>query len=300
MNKLPAPITSRYSEMLVNAAHRVLRAFARLFTGRMTFDVMTELLRRAVIEEARRKLSAENGNSRVSLSRMALMTGMDTRHIKRTQNEPLRLTEIELSFEARMLARWTADERFLDPETRKPAKLCIYGPGPTFQALISAAGGHGITVPNVLERLVESGNVEVVDDQWVQLLSSSYTKINKYKSEEDHIEFGSYSMNRIVDSLLHNIEHPDDPENRRVLRSYWSVALPERNIPELRAALSNLLKEQYKQTGKLIDSFETNDPDVQKRVIGADYLYWESDFRPPAQDLSGALTLVNGEGSRKK
>lgn len=300
MNNLPAPITSPYSEMLVNAAHRVLRAFARLFTGRMTFDVMTELLRRAVIEEARRKLSAEDENSRVSLSRMALMTGIDTRHIKRTQNEPLRLTEIELWFESRLLARWAADDRFVDPGTRKPAKLYIYGPGPTFQTLISAAGGRGITVQNVLDRLVASGNVEIIEDQWVQLVSSSYIRIKEHKSEEGHLEYGSCCINRIVDSLLHNIEHLDDPENRRVLRSYWSVALPEHNVPKLRAALSNLLREQYKQTGKLIDSFETNDPDVQKRVIGADYLYWESDARPPVFVFPGALTFVSSDDSHSK
>lgn len=160
--------TENRQQIYVHLAYRILRQFVRLFMGRMSFDVMQQLLSRALVEEGR-LLVQQSQEGKLVLSRVALLTGVKTQTVKDLAGSPPLYYPEGLTVEAIILHRWANDPRYQNNAEAGPARLLIHGTGLTFQRLVAVVAGRGVTTQAVLERLLARGNVAIVNSHWIEL-----------------------------------------------------------------------------------------------------------------------------------
>ena len=126
-----------------------------------------------MVDEAYNILKAKH-SGKVTLSELALMTGMDSRVIKQMMKNSPHYTAADLCGEARVLRAWMNDESYRDEVNGRVKDLLLFGPGQTFQALVTKEAGRNVTVQTVLEPLLEKKNVTLLDQHRVRLISDQY------------------------------------------------------------------------------------------------------------------------------
>lgn len=224
---------SENNRRLIEAAYRALLRVLRLFCGKIRGDILLQLTQRALVElavaeqlnvaPAVQVQSAQQRNSRpanaslpialdskrgnrapaagakLTLTAIALSTGLDTRHIRRLLAEPCCIRHDDLYPEAAILKRWQQDPSLVNPLTKSPALLVIYGPKATFQSLVRSVLGRGVSTTAVLSRLRESGHVQVVRRHYVQLVESHWQGLAESELE---------TLEDAVQQLCCNLQEP--------------------------------------------------------------------------------------------
>lgn len=270
---LKQPITSPRSEKTVDAATQILGSNIDLLIDFMNGPVLNELFKQILVDRWYRKLQRENPGGRVTLSQLTFHTGLDSRQVKRLLERPIHCTETDISTEAMLLHRWAKDPNLRDPEAGTPRDLPIYGYSGTFQGLISAVVGRGVTPQTVLDRLTQNGNVQVVNEHWVRLVSPDWRIIEDKQS--DMLSSASVSITRLVHTIRHNLANYDNFDERWLERYTYSVRLPAHKTALLNKMVQELLNGQKCETASLLREHETLDASDSSRMIGVGYYYWE-------------------------
>lgn len=265
---------STSANWLMRSISRMVRPIVGFTVGRISCSALVDLVRELYVDEARRYLSRQDGG-KVTYSALSLITGMDIRAIKAVEANAGRDYEpSDVCSEAAILEMWDGDASFKDPDTGKPARLLIHGPGRTFQRLVQRAAGRAITSQTVLSRLVDSGNVEVNDAQThVRLLDRRFMPISP--SDVTAIESGSFAINHLGRSILHNSSR--DPETESWLQQdRWSTSIPRHAVPQIRADIRELLNHHILQLEEYIEAREVHPLDQAESSVGVGWYYWES------------------------
>ncbi|GAB4189983.1 MAG: hypothetical protein Tsb002_17520 [Wenzhouxiangellaceae bacterium] len=243
-----------------------------MFTGRIAFDVMVDIMRRLAVEEGCRRIAKEN-NGKVILSRVAMLTGVRMQQVKELMNQPFNCDECDLTLESRILTRWDNDPLYQDSKTGKPTDLLILGSGMTFQRLVTSVAGRGVTTQTALDRLLENNHVEIINDHWVRLLNPYWTLIKQ--NDFDMLDVGSFSIENQLNTIIHNLEEPN-PEKRWTHRFSWSVSLPEENIEALTEELKVALRDYHESCKAIIRKHEAHDQQFFNKVlVGAGLYFWK-------------------------
>lgn len=244
------------AERIVSAMERILRPVIRLFVGRISCGFMVQQIKRIYIDEARRWIEENDANARVTKSKLAMLTGLDTRTISAIENsQPTDNIEGELCAETAVLYRWVSQSDYQD-ENGKPKLLPIMGRSNTFQALVNAAVGRNVTCQTVLDRLLESGNVEVVDENFAKLVSPYYQPIKS--SEQMIIDSGSISISRLTETIENNL-NSQETASRKLQQDRFSRNIPVASLPELSKKVRDALEDQILEIEKIIDAYEVKE-----------------------------------------
>src|SRR5690606_8861009 len=152
---------------------RVFRKVVRLVIGTVSLPALVDILKAIYVEEAEKKLIREG--AKPTKSALALMTGLDTRVVTQVleQNLDTTIQNQSVNPENALIDMWSSDPYFQNPETGQPALLPVAGKGKTFQGLVLRSIGRNITVKTVMDRLLSSGTVRLVDGETetVELIS---------------------------------------------------------------------------------------------------------------------------------
>jgi len=258
---------------LMRSIARMVRPIIGFTVGRISCAALVELVREVYLEEARRKLS-NTTNGKVTISALALISGMDGRAIKSIeQNSGREYEASDVCSEAAILEMWHRDQAFQDPDTGQPAELLIHGPGRTFQRLVQRAAGRAITAHTVLELLVGGGNVQVNDEgTHVKLLDWRHMPIST--SDIAVIESGSFAVNRLGRSILHNSLR-DEETPPWLQQDRWSITIPRNAVPQVRAELRELLSHHIRQIENYLEQNETQRLGESESAVGVGWYYWE-------------------------
>lgn len=244
---------------LASTIERVIRPFIRLIVGRISCGFLIQQIKRIYIEEARRWIEKNDHHGRVTKSKLAMLSGLDTRTISTIESQgasPEDCTVGDLCAEAGVLYRWTSNPEFQDSDGQ-PKSLPVMGKSRSFQSLVSSTIGRNVTYQTVLERLLESGNVEIVDDDFVQLVNPYYQPVKG--SEQTIIDAGSLSIGRLTETVLFNLESSADSGDRMLQQDRLSRRIAKSQYPELKAKARELIARQILEVEQLIDSYETED-----------------------------------------
>lgn len=275
---LTVAVTSPHTEKFVYAVLRLLRPVARLILGHMTGTLLLDLMRRVLVEEAWSKLNKDK-EGKVTLSEVALLTGMDSRMLKQLMNTPLRCTEAEISREAMVMNRWQSDPEFVDPQTGKAKLLLIFGRGATLQGLVSSVAGRNVTVQTVLDRLISNGNVEIFDGHWVRLISDHLYVFKK--GTEKLMEEGTDALQRLAYTVEHNLSCDGASAEKHFHRLLGTLRLTPTQAEKMRERLQRLLREQSAVADEMIDQpVEELVAQAEPFKVGVGYFYWEEECHP--------------------
>jgi len=251
----------------------VLRRLVRLIIGTISYPALIEMLRTVYVEEAQKQLVNDGLNP--TKSALALITGLDTRVVSGVIDNDFTIqTEPEkMNPEAALLDTWAKDPFFQDTETKKPAILPVEGRGRSFHGLVLKTVGRNITVKTVLNRLIVSGNVRMVQGNIdrVELISVFYSPLSSDVAYLTDIAF--LEASRILSTVIHNMNA--DREDRLPQQGRWTYRLSPQKYQEFRTRSRQLITKQIKEGESLLEEFEepTNQPG--QLTVGMGWYQWD-------------------------
>ena len=252
---------------LASAIERVIRPFIKLIVGRVSCGFLIQQIKQIYIEEARSWIEKNDQNGRVTKSKLAMLTGLDTRTISAIEthpSDPSQCTIGEICPEAGVLYRWTSQPEFKN-ENGEIVDLRVTGRTKSFQSLVSSTIGRNVTYQTVLERLLESGNVELIDADFVRLVDPYYQPVKA--SEQTIIDAGSASIGRLSETVLHNMLTAEK-DDRLLQQNRWSRRIPRESLPELKLKTRDVVERQILEIESLIDSYEAEEGAPDTCVFG--------------------------------
>jgi len=263
---------------LIDAMTRMVRPIVRFAVGRVSCAALVNLLREIYVEEARKHLQTQNPERRVTRSALALLCGMDGRAIKAFEDQAERdYSPSDVCSEAHILEMWNNDEAFLD-EAGRPAQLLIHGPQGTFQRLVSRAAGRAVTPQTALERLLESGNIELCDgDTRVRLIDPFYKPVRD--SEKTAIEAGSLAISRLGRSVVHNTSRAPQQDAPWLQQDRWSFRIPADRLESIRTEVRAILERHIGEMEGYLESEEKVPAEATECSVGVGWYYWEDSPR---------------------
>lgn len=259
---------------LIRSVNRMIRPLVRLCIGRMSCNAFINVIKRIYVEEATTYLEQENPGKKVTKSALALLSGLDSRAVDAIMKEESEsLCSRDIWPEAEILGAWASEKTYHDIESETPKVLPIYGKGLTFQTLVSRAAGRNVTCQTVLEKLIQSNNVRVIDDTHVQLLSQFHSPVTPV--EKNVFEAGSFAISRLARTVGHNLEE-GTVHDKWLQQERWSVKIPADKLKMLRADIRTLVEGHISSSEQLLEANEDPVKTDAHCSIGLGWYYWES------------------------
>jgi hypothetical protein len=250
----------------------LLRKIIRLLVGTISFPALVDMIRSIYVEEGKRKL--ERNGSKPTKSALALITGLDTRVVSTVlaKDCDTRLEPQQVSPEFTLIDMWSSDPFFQDRENGEPSILPIEGRGRTFQTLVLRSIGRNITVKTVMDRLLESNTIRVVegDIPQVELISLEYTPISNDRAQLTDITF--LEASRVISAGIHNM---NSEANERVpQQGRWTYRLAPEQYKSFRKEARELLQKQIKEGEALLEKFEESNKQPGQLTVGIGWYQW--------------------------
>jgi hypothetical protein len=265
------------SKSIAHFLSRVFRKVVRLVIGTVSLPALVDILKAIYVEEAEKKLIREG--AKPTKSALALMTGMDTRVVTQVleQNLDSTIQNQSVNAEHALIDMWTSDPFFQDPITGLPAQLPLGGKGRTFQGLVLRSIGRNITVKTVVDRLIASKNIQVIDGdvEKVELLSQLYSPISDDRAKQT--EVGLVEASRVLAAVIHNMRATK--ELRVPQQGRWTYRLAPEQLNQFRNQARALLEKQIKEGEALLEQFEEPKKQPGQITVGFGWYQW-SDHEP--------------------
>jgi hypothetical protein len=239
----------------------------KLVVGRVSCGFLVQQIKRIYIQEARSWIEQNDPAGRVTKSKLAMLTGLDTRTISSIEAEQASADDVSISDlcpEAGVLDKWRSSRTFTDDEGA-PKVLPIFGKTVAFQALVSSVVGRNVTCQTVLERLLDSGNVEIVDGDYVRLLNPYYQPIDS--SDETLVDAGSWSIARLTETVGHNLNAADQSE-RLLQQDRLSRRIPAEAEEALTGEVRALLERQILEIEHVLEKYEASEKADGQKTFG--------------------------------
>lgn len=271
------PSTPPFSDVAIitRSVENVFRKLIRILVGRMSLKKLQELIQVIFVEETEAKLKRAAPEKNVALADVALLTGMDTRTIKKTKsyialNKPPHQDDTFLDGFMPMFKvfdLWMNDERFFDAKRGKPNELDIDGEGATFSQLVKLAiQSRGLSTQLVLKRLKEIDVISVNSSTQVVKLKQE-DNIFISKDELDSLEVGFAAIGSLVDTVNHNIQNSLNDDKKYYQRGSWNFQLAPEKMDHIQKAIGSFLSKTDIKARKLLDTL--SEPEIQQGQVTA-------------------------------
>ncbi len=248
----------------------VLRRLIRFLAGVISLAKLHELIDFIYVEEMDEKLRREHPRRQVTLSTMALNTGLDTRVINRIRSSSgyrrglLNEAEFFRDFTpaASFLHLWSTDPRFVDADSGLPLTLSVRGETGSLEELAgSLKMPRGVTIKSVVDQLESSGLIHHdPESDTVEMRVDRYLP-SPSKDREGALEIGFVAVSRLIDTVLGNLDPALPDEERLYQRVYWINHLPRQQRAVFRKKMVALLDEVeqagYRQLTEFDQAFDT-------------------------------------------
>ena len=285
MTNRPEPPLSDVA-ILTRAVEKVFRKLVRLLLGRMSLKKLQEILQSIFVEESEAKLRRENPGKSVSLSKLAILTGMDTRTINKIKAEETYLQPFysaesflrQITPECSLLDVWESDTKYLDATTGKPKSLKIKGSDDSFEALVyDAVSTRGVTAQSFLQRLKTNKTI-IVDEEKneVRMIDDAYTPFDN-KDQIATVSVGLAAVCNLVETIIHNVDAPSREEATFYQRGCWTHRLRLTDREKLRSIVTRLLKKQDQKAREVLRSFEQSSFEHDQMTAGISLFYFEEE-----------------------
>jgi hypothetical protein len=250
------------------------------------------LTRLVFVEEAEEFLKRENPGKNVPMTKLALLTGLDTRTLGKVRGENQAVIPVheqnrfvrDITPECSVLDFWQVNPEYLDNENR-PLDLPVRGKKPSFESLISQTiTSRGITLNSLLERLKLSRSIAIDEKrQVVRMLDGRYWPF-QHDDDKKLLEIGLISTSNLVDTVGHNLHAMDGSDEPFFHRSTWTTRLPALRRSELRKAIRKLLTLSEQEVTKLLGRMEDVEEHDDQITAGVGIFYFEEEHLGNGED----------------
>ena len=270
------------ASVLTRAVENVVRSLVKMLVGRMSLARLQEMLRVVFVEESEKFLERERPGKKVSMTSLAILTGLDTRTLDKIRSR-IKLNSIACDQKFlrgftpgfKVLDRWLNDQDYRDALTEEPKELPISGASPSFESLASRAiKSRGLTYNSILQRLIANNMVFVTESkQTVRVNRKNLTFIGS--DELDLMDIGLSSVAHLLTTIRNNLLKHDCPEQKFFQRSCWTYELPFSAREKLRTDLSDYLATVDDNSKNIIAQHEDKDTNEERITAGVSFFYFE-------------------------
>lgn len=254
-----------------------------MLIGRISLKRLLNLVQVIFVEEAEARLKREAPGQNVALADLALLTGMDTRTIKKTRTQ----IDLESNMQSecvggedfmplfKVFDLWMNDERYYDAVRRKPKVLSFEGDGPTFSQLVKTAlQSRGLTAQLVLKRLAEI-DVISVDPAANTVRLTREDNIFISNDEMDSLEVGFEAIGKLADTVDNNIRNLRNDDAKYFQRGCWNYQFSPEKMAQARRAIRGFLKETDQKCRDLLTSLAEPHAREGQLTAGVSMFYFE-------------------------
>jgi len=215
---MPATQRKRSGEaaILTSAVDTVFRKLIRFLVGRISLVRLQEMIRYIYVEEAERNLRAANPGKNVPMTRLALVTGLDTRTLvevrKRLELDGSQYRQqflSELTPESAIIEAWVS--RAQDPGQGTETVLDYGNDRSAFEQLVKETiSGRGITTQSIIQRLVATRSI--VQDKKNRTLELVVEEFSPYLSDDEPniVNAALSAISNLISTIEHNMDSPVD------------------------------------------------------------------------------------------
>jgi len=274
--------------ILTFAVETVFRKLIRLLVGKISLKKLQEMIQVIFVEEAEASLRNERPGKNVALSKLAVVTGIDTRTLTRIKGEKSYMRPFheekrflsEITPECSVLDVWESSGTYKDAKTGKPAILPITGPEPSFETLIADSNStRGVTVNSFLQRLQASQSIVVdKENNSVCMIDKKYTPFGS-EAQGENVRVGMAAVGNLVDTIAHNLRAPLENEEPFYQRGCWTNRLDKHDCKELRSLVKKFLSRIDEKARKIIKPFEQDIVSHDQVTAGISLFYFEEKSR---------------------
>jgi hypothetical protein len=288
-NLMPRSSESQLQDaaILTRAVENVFRKLIRFLMGRISLVKLQEMIRFIFVEEAENQLRAKHPHKNVPLTKLAVLSGLDTRTLIKIRNseqyrKPLYEESTflrEFTPGARILDVWRNRPPYMDNKRGEPRVLNISGADNSFEALFAdSIKSRGITAMSLLNRMVESGAVEMDRDSGTVRVTRVTYLPSSTADEMGSIEMGFSAIANMIDTVVHNVNALSSGEERLYQQGIWTYRLTRQNQARLRTRLRQLLTETDQAARDILPEFEESYEDPGLLTAGISMFYFEENL----------------------
>jgi hypothetical protein len=270
--------------ILTRAVENVFRKLIRFLVGRISLVKLQEMIRFIYVEESETKLREERPNKDIPLTKLAILTGLDTRTLAKVRNSegyrrPLYLEKRflkDMTPESCVLDVWSSNPNYMDSSSGKPKQIAVANEEHSFEQLVrETVTSRGVTVQSVLERLIANKAVKLDKElQQVELLDKIEAPF-KAGNEWGALEAGLLHTGSLLDTVFHNFKAVQGGKKTFYQRGCWTHRLNPGDKEIYQQTLREFLKESDDTARNLIIPFEEKVSTDEQLTAGVSMFYFE-------------------------
>jgi len=278
---MPASRDDRLDEaaILTRAVENVFRKLIRFLVGRISLIRLQEMIRYIYVEEAEKNLRSENPGKNVPLTKLALITGLDTRTLvqvrKRLEVDTQQYRQqflAELTPESAIVEAWVEQAKSTDSDN---GFVLRYGSDKSaFEKLIkSTIPGRGITTQSIIERLVATKSI--IQDKENQTLKLIVERFSPYLSDDETnmVNAALSAISNLTSTIEHNMESTQ--EEKFFQQQSWTFRLN----PDDREAFRQVVRESLGRCKTMAETdmepWERGEYGEEMTTAGVGFYYFE-------------------------
>jgi hypothetical protein len=267
--------------ILTRAVENVFRKLIRFLVGRISLVKLQEMIRFIYVEEAERKIQTEKPGKNVPLTRLALITGLDTRTLLQVKKTLALEGKVykqqflkDLTPESAIVEAWAYKIK-LAGENISDSSILTYGnESSEFEALVrSTISTRGITTHSIIQRLVATKSIE--QDKSRKLLKLLVDQYSPYLSNDEPniVNAALSAISNLISTIEFNINSPSD--QKVFQRQSWTFRLKPSDQLQFREIMRQFLEGVEKQACQKIQPWEKDKYGSELITAGVGFYYFE-------------------------
>jgi len=267
--------------ILTRAIENVFRKLIRFLVGRISLVKLQEMIRFIYVEEAERKIQTEKPGKNVPLTRLALITGLDTRTLLQVKKKLALEGKLykqqflkDLTPESAIVEAWAEKIKLADQKGFDSSVLTYGNDFSEFEDLVrSTISTRGITTHSIIQRLIATNSIE--QDSSKKLLKLIVDQFSPYLSNDEPstVNAAFSAISNLISTIDHNINSPQ--EQKIFQRQSWTFRLRPSDQLQFRETMRGFLQEAENQARQKIQPWEKDEYGTELITAGIGLYYFE-------------------------
>lgn len=258
----------------------VFRKLTRFLVGRVSLANLQEMLRHIYVEEAEINLRKLDRSKKVPLTKLALVTGIDTRTLaqirKNISEQKDRYTQLplkELTPESAVVEAWAQMVQG-QPDGEDLRELSYDGPESDFEKLFKRTiTSRGITSNSLIERLIATNSVAI--DREARTLRLLVSQFSPYFSDDEPnaVNAALSAISNLVSTIDNNVGAAQ--EDRFFQRQAWTFRLSPGQRKQFRLEMHEFLSRVDRDARTRMEAWEQPNYEEDFVTAGVGYYFFE-------------------------
>ncbi|MDZ4731286.1 MAG: hypothetical protein SH820_15215 [Xanthomonadales bacterium] len=281
---MPDPRDAQLQEVtiLTRAVENVFRKLIRFLVGRISLVKLQEMISYIYVQESENLLREEFSGKNIPLTKLALLTGLDTRAItsmretiEESSGEFQQILLKDLTPESAIVEAWAAKiKKTSDPENDELRTLKFGGEEEEFEKLVrSTITTRGLTIQSLIQTLLATNSISIDKKRKkLKLLVDHYSPY--LSNDEPNMVNAAFSaVSNLISTIQYNVTASVD--ERMFQRQVWTFRLPPAKLLAFRKSMRDLLKGMEQESKDQVEGWEAESFDADLLSAGIGFYYFE-------------------------